>query len=83
LCWSFSYVNDNTKIDLENTQIMCCILCYQKLIIGINSKTQARTSLISYYKTNGITFLKNLVDAKHIVIVKMFEKEVSFMLKGK
>jgi hypothetical protein len=23
------------------------------------------------------------VDAKHIVIVKMFEKEVSFILKGK
>jgi hypothetical protein len=82
LCWIFSCVNDNTKIDLENTQIKCCILCYQKLIIGINSKSQVRTWLISYYKTIGITFLKNYVDAKHIVIVKLFKKEVNFLLKG-
>jgi hypothetical protein len=30
LCWSFYCVNDNTEIDLENTQIMHCILCYQE-----------------------------------------------------
>jgi hypothetical protein len=28
LCLSFHYVNDNVKVDLENTQIMCCIFCY-------------------------------------------------------
>jgi hypothetical protein len=42
LCWSFYYVNDNAKIDLENTQIMYCILCYEEPVIGINLRTQAR-----------------------------------------
>ncbi len=33
LYWNFSCISDNAKIDLENTQIMRCILCYQKLVI--------------------------------------------------
>jgi hypothetical protein len=41
-CWSFYYVNDNIEIDIENTQIMHCILCYQEPIIIINWKTQTR-----------------------------------------
>ncbi len=57
LCWSFYFVNDNAKIDLVNTQIMYCILCYQNLVIGIDPKTKMKKGLISYYKTNGITFL--------------------------
>ncbi len=60
LCWSFYCVNDNAEIDLENTQIMHYILCYYEPIIGINSKTQARKGLISYYKTNGMTSLKKM-----------------------
>jgi hypothetical protein len=40
LCWSFYCVNDNIEIDQDNTQIMCCILCYQELVIGINSKSK-------------------------------------------
>jgi hypothetical protein len=56
LCWSFYYVNDDTEIDLENTQIMHYILCYQEPIIGINSRIQVRKGLIFYYKINGITF---------------------------
>jgi len=31
LCWSFYYVNDNIEIDLENTQIMCCILVIKNM----------------------------------------------------
>jgi hypothetical protein len=58
LCWSFYCVNDNVEADLVNTQIMHCILYYQKLIIGINPRTQARKGLISYYKTKGITYFK-------------------------
>jgi hypothetical protein len=83
LCWSFHCVNDNAKVDLENTQIMCCILCHQKLVIGINPRTQVRKILIFYYKTNGVTSLKRHVDANHILITKMFEKEVNFFLKRK
>jgi hypothetical protein len=57
LCWIFYCVNENGEVDLVNTQIMCCILCYQNLVIEINPIIQARKGLISYYKTNGITFL--------------------------
>ncbi len=60
LCWSFYCVNGNTKIDLENTQIIRCILSNQEPIIGINSRTQTRKGLVSYYKTNGITSLKKM-----------------------
>jgi len=60
LCQIFYCVNDNTKFDLENTQIIRCILCYQEFVIGINSRTRARKGLISYYKTNGITSLKKM-----------------------
>jgi len=60
---------------------MCCILCYQEPIIRINSKIQARKKLISYYKTNGITFLKKHVDVKHTIIAKLFEEEVIFLPK--
>jgi len=83
LCWIFYCVNDNVKIDLENTQIMRCIICYQELIIGINLRTQARKGLIFYYKTNGIMYLEKHVDAKHIGIAKMFEEKVNSLLKGK
>jgi hypothetical protein len=40
LCWRFYCVNDNAKVDLVNTQIMCCIFYYQNLVIGINPITQ-------------------------------------------
>jgi len=29
LCWSFCCVNDNVKVDMVNTQIICCIFYYQ------------------------------------------------------
>jgi hypothetical protein len=48
---------------------MCCILCYQNTVIGINTRTRARKGLISYYKTNGITFHKKHVDANHYSIL--------------
>jgi hypothetical protein len=66
LCWRFYCVNDNTKIDLENIWLMCCTLCYQELIIGINSKTQTNKGLIFYYNN----LRQKHVDAEHIVIAK-------------
>jgi hypothetical protein len=56
LCWDLYCVNDNVVVDLENVQIICCILCHKNLITTTNS-TQARKGLISYYKKNGITSL--------------------------
>jgi len=76
LCWNFYCVNDNVKIDLENTHIMHCILYYQELVIGINLRIQTRKRLISYYKTNGITSLKKHVDVKHTIITKLFKEKI-------
>jgi hypothetical protein len=76
LSWSFYCVNDNLDIDLVNPQIMCCILCYQNLVIGINPRTQARKGLISYHKTNGIISLKKHVHVDHFFIAQMFEEKL-------
>jgi len=54
---------------------MCCIFCHDNLVNAINTITQFRKSLISYYKTNGITSLKKHVDVDQGQIVKIFEKE--------
>ncbi len=69
LCWTFYCVNDNAENNLVNKQIMHYILCYQNVVIGINLKTQMKKGLISYYKTNGITFLK-----KHVQIIFLLYK---------
>lgn len=77
----FFCVNDNAKVDLENTQIMCCIFCYQNHVIGINPITQVKKGLISYYKTNGINSFRKHVDAKHTLIAKRFEEKINNMLE--
>ncbi len=56
LCWSFYCVNDNTNVDIENPQIMCYIFCHDNVVNATNRRTQFKKGLISYYKTNGITF---------------------------
>ncbi len=75
LYWNFYCINDNAKFDLENTQIMCCILCYQKLVIGKNLKIQARKRLISHYKTNVITSLKNMWMQSTLLLQFLFLKK--------
>jgi hypothetical protein len=60
---------------------MRCILCFQKLIIGINPRTQARKGLVSYYKTNGIISFKKHVAVDHYFIAQMFEKKVNNLLR--
>ncbi len=62
-------------MDLENIQMLCCILCYQILVCGINPKIQARKRLISYYKTYGITSLRKHVDVNHMLIAKKLKKK--------
>jgi hypothetical protein len=47
-----------------------------------NPRTQARKGLISYYETNGITYLKKHVHVNHYLISKTFEKEVQNMMRG-
>jgi hypothetical protein len=76
----FLLFNDNAKVDLENIQTLHCILCYQTPICGINSRTQVRKGLISYYKTYGITSFLKHVDVDHTFTTIFFE-EVNNLLK--
>jgi hypothetical protein len=69
------------KFDLINTQIMRWLPYYQKPIIGINPRIQAKKWLISYYKTNGIISLKKHGDADHFFIRQMFEEEMNNLLR--
>jgi hypothetical protein len=71
----FYCVNDNVKVDLQNTQIMRCIHCNQNSVIGINPKTHARKWSISYCKTGGITSFKEHEDADHSFITERFEEK--------
>ncbi len=77
----FFGVNDDAKVDLGNTQIMCYIFCYQNHVIGINPRTQVKQRLFFYYKTNGIISFKKHADAKHTFIAKRFEEKMNNMLK--
>ncbi len=47
------------------------------------SNNTVEERFISYYKTNGITSLKQNVDADHDQIAKIFEEEVNSLLRGK
>jgi hypothetical protein len=62
---------------------MCCILCHNNPVNVTNPKTQLRRKLILYFKTNGMTSLKEHVDADHGLVAKVFEKQVNSLLKGK
>jgi hypothetical protein len=83
LCWAFYCENDNANVDLENPQIMSCILCHKNLVNATNPRTQGKRKLISHFKTNGITSSKKQVDVNHGPIVKKFEEGVNNLLKRK
>jgi hypothetical protein len=36
---NFYCVNDNQEVNVEKTQIMCCIFCYNGLVNVSNSRT--------------------------------------------
>jgi hypothetical protein len=68
-------------MNLEQPQVMKCLLFYNAPINASNPRTNARKGLISYYKTNNIMSLKNHVDVDHHLISKKFE-EVQNMMRG-
>jgi hypothetical protein len=78
LCWAFFCVNDKNELDNKSHQLMRCFLCYLEVVKVCNK----RTNEIFYYKTNGITPLKNHVDAYHVVLDKKIEEKVNNFLKG-
>jgi len=62
---------------------MRCILCHNNPFNAINPRTQLRRRLILYFKTNGITFLKEHMDIDIGLVAIVFEKQVNNLLKGK
>jgi hypothetical protein len=71
--------NDESPIDVKFPHVMCCILCYGRLVghAILEPKRKLKKSLVSYFKSNGITTLKKHVDANHKLIVKNFEEEAN------
>jgi hypothetical protein len=67
---------------LKKTLISCITLCCSEPILSLNPRKQLKKGLISYYKTNGITYLKKHVDRVHSIIFRFFEKEVNDSRRG-
>jgi len=44
---------------------MCCILCYNSLILNLHVNIQVRRSLITYKTINGIIALRKHVNENH------------------
>jgi hypothetical protein len=77
--WAFLCVNDESPIDVKVPHVMCCILCYSRLVghVILEQKKKLKKGLVSYFKSNGIITLTNYVDANHGLIVKNFEEEMN------
>ncbi len=77
--WAFLCVNDESPIDVKVPHVMCCILCYSRLIghAILEPKKNLKKCLVSYFKSNGIIILTNYVDANHGLLVQNFEEEMN------
>jgi hypothetical protein len=66
LCWAFYYVNGGSKVDVNVSQLMHCLIYYDNLtaFVIINQRTRLMKSLVSCFKSNGIIALK-----KHVLDV--------------
>jgi hypothetical protein len=53
------------------------MFCYSGTVNAFNLKVQSKKGVISYYNINGIMTLEKYADANHVMIAKMFEKEVN------
>ncbi len=73
-------MNDG-KDDGGNPQVMKCLLGYINFLHAPSPNTKERKALTTYYKTYEITALKKDVDRNHVLIVKIFEKEVNGPIK--
>jgi hypothetical protein len=76
----FFYVDDNGKVTLDAFQIMHNMLCYLNHVFSFNQKTKLKKSLISYYKTSGITYLRKHIDANHSKNKLKIQQEVNFAM---
>jgi hypothetical protein len=61
---------------------MRCFPCYHELIKICHKRTKGRKCSIFYDKKNGITSLKNHVDANMLFYTKNLETKINDSLKG-
>jgi len=56
LCQAFYYVNGGSKVDVNVSQLMHCLIYYNNLtsFIIINQRTRLMKSLVSCFKSSGI-----------------------------
>ncbi len=72
-------MNDDKEIDNKCHHLMICFFCQPKLIETCNKRIKSRKDLISYYKTNEITSLKNHVDTHHAVFYKKLKNKSTIL----
>ncbi len=65
-------------MNLEQPQVLICLLCYNALINGSNPRTNARKVLVAYYKTNDILSLKKHFNVFGSFMSNFFSMKVSF-----
>jgi hypothetical protein len=58
-------VNDDLHVDLENLQMLQCIICISKKVVGnvLSQSFVLKKGLIKYNKTNGTIPMKTHVDS--------------------
>jgi hypothetical protein len=72
-------VNHESPIDVKVPHVMCCILCYNRLVghAILEQKIKLKKGFVSYFKSNGIITLTKYVDVNHGLIVKNFEEKMN------
>ncbi len=77
-CWAFYCVNDGSKVDVNVSQLMRYVICYNNLIsfIVFKKRIRLKKTFGSYFKNNGIIVLKKYVDANHGLIANFFKENV-------
>lgn len=68
ICLNFFVINDNLLINLENPQMLWCIVYISQHAssnILNQSNSNIKKGLIKYSKTNGITLMKTHIDNGH------------------
>ncbi len=74
----FYCVNDGSKVDVNVSQLMRYVICYNNLIsfIVFKKRIRLKKTFGSYFKNNGIIVLKKYVDANHGLIANFFKENV-------
>jgi len=65
--WTFFKINDNKQVDLNQSQVVQCIVCHRK-IVGLEILalcTRCHKGLIAYNKCNGISAMRKHVEQDH------------------